>query len=76
MTREIQVGLYGRPLDPNRPGDPVDRRVFPYPAFTDLLFWPAAEFPFESMRVAVVCVFGALTFAERFFVAARLRLAA
>lgn len=66
MTREIQVGLYGRPLDPNRPGDPVDRRVFPYPAFTDLLFWPAAEFPFESMRLAVVCVFGALTFAGVF----------
>ena len=64
MTREIQTGLYGRPLDPNRPGDPVDRRVFPYPAFTDLLFWPAAEFPFELVRVAVVCALGALTFAS------------
>ena len=64
MTREIQIGLYGRPLDPNRRGDPVDRRVFPYPAFTDLLFWPAAEFPFESVRLAVVCVLGALTFAS------------
>jgi hypothetical protein len=31
MTRKIQTGLYGRPLDPNRPTDPVDRRVFPYP---------------------------------------------
>ena len=25
MTRDIQIGLYGRPLD--RPGDQVDRRV-------------------------------------------------
>jgi len=64
MTREIQIGLYGRPLDPNRPTDPVDRRVFPYPFFTDLLFWPAAEFPFAPLRVAVVCVLAALTFAS------------
>ena len=64
MTREIQTGLYGRPLDPNRPTDPVDRRVFPYPAFTDLLFWPAAEFRFEVVRVVVVCALAALTFAS------------
>ncbi|MGP0017591.1 MAG: glycosyltransferase family 87 protein [Candidatus Sulfotelmatobacter sp.] len=64
MTREIQTGLYGRPLDPDRPTDPVDRRVFPYPFFADLLFWPAAEFPFAPLRVAVVCVLAALTFAS------------
>lgn len=64
MTREIQTGLYGRPLDPNRPSDPVDRRVFPYPAFADLLFWPAAEFPFELVRVAVVGMLAALTVAS------------
>src|SRR5579862_9169821 len=64
MTHEIQAGLYGRLLDPNRPGDPVDRRVFPYPAFTDLLFWPAAEFPFLVVRTAVVCMLAALTFAS------------
>lgn len=64
MTREIQTGLYGRPLDPNRPSDPVDRRVFPYPAFADLLFWPAAEFPFAYVRVTVACTLAALTFAS------------
>ncbi len=64
MTREIQIGLYGRPLDPNRPTDPVDRRVFPYPVFVDLLFWPAAEFPFALLRIAVVGVLAALTFAS------------
>jgi hypothetical protein len=64
MTREIQVGLYGRPLDPNRPTDPVDRRAFPYPAFADLLFWPTAELPFAPLRVAVVCALAALTFAS------------
>ena len=61
MTREIQTGLFGRPLDPNRPSDPIDRRVFPYPAFTGLLFWPAAEFPFSPVRALVVCLLAALT---------------
>jgi Glycosyltransferase family 87 len=64
ITREIQIGLYGHPLDPPRPGDPVDRRIFPYPAFADLLFWPSAEFPFAPMRVAVVCVLALLTLAS------------
>lgn len=64
MTREIQAGLFGRPLDPNRPGDPADQRVFPYPAFTALLFWPAAEFPFSPVRAVVVCVLAALTVAS------------
>ena len=64
MTREIQTGLFGRPLDPNRPGDPIDRRVFPYPAFTVLLFWPAAEFPFSPVRAVVVCMLAALTVAS------------
>lgn len=61
MTRDIQFGLYGRQLDPNRPGDPIDRRVFPYPAYADLLFWPTAEIPFPIVRVAILCVLIALT---------------
>jgi len=63
MTREIQTGLFGRPLDPRRPGDPVDRRVFPYPAYVDMLFWPTALFPFESVRVAVLFALIALEIA-------------
>jgi hypothetical protein len=64
MTREIQTGLYGRPLDPNRPTDPVDRRVFPYPFYADLLLWPAAEFPFAPLRVPMVCLLALLTLAS------------
>ena len=36
-----------------RRSDPQDERRFPYPAFVDLLFWPAADFPFTSVRVVV-----------------------
>ena len=64
MTREIQLGLYGRPLDHSRPGDPVDRRVFPYPAFTDLLFWPPSQLSFPVARIAFLCLLAALTIAS------------
>jgi Glycosyltransferase family 87 len=67
MTREIQVGLYGRPLDASRPGDPVDRRVFPYPAFAELLFWPAAEISFPPVRVGVLCLLIVATCASVLF---------
>ena len=64
MTLEIQTGLYGRPLDPKRLTDPVDRRVFPYPLYADLLFWPTAELPFSAARVAVLFLLFFLTFSS------------
>jgi len=64
MTREIQTGLYGRPLDPNRPGDPKDLRMFPYPAFAEILFWPVAQLPFVVVRVLFVCLLVLLTVAS------------
>jgi glycosyl transferase family 87 len=64
MTRDIQIGLYGRPLDSHRRGDPVDQRAFPYPAYTDLLFWPLAEISFPVVRVAVLIALLALTVAS------------
>lgn len=56
VTREIQVGLYGRVLDPRNPGDPKDQRSFPYPAFVDLLLWPASWLPFPAARIVVFCL--------------------
>ncbi len=56
MTHEIQMGLYGRPIDPSRPGDPKDLRIFGYPAFTELLFWPFSLFPFEVARLVFLFV--------------------
>ncbi len=64
MTLKIQQGLYGRALDRNRPADPIDQRVFPYPAYTDLLFWPAATIPFPIARILVLVTFAALTLAS------------
>lgn len=53
VTRKIQVGLYGRVLDPHNPSDPKDRRAFPYPAFVDLLMWPASLLSFPATRIVV-----------------------
>lgn len=62
-TREIQTGLYGRPLDPSIPTDPLDQRRFPYPAFANTLFWPAAELPFPVARFVLLCCLTPLTVA-------------
>jgi Glycosyltransferase family 87 len=62
MTREIQTGLFGRALDAHRPLDPpVDYRSFAYPAFTDLLLWPAAEMDFPDLRLILVVLLPILT---------------
>ena len=62
MTREIQKGLFGRSLNSQIPTDPLpDYRTFAYPAFTDLLFWPAGQVPFPVLRVIVLVLLVALT---------------
>ncbi len=62
MTREIQIGLFGRPIDGRNPSDPpADYRAFAYPAFTDLLCWPLALLPFPAVRVGLAVVLPMLT---------------
>jgi hypothetical protein len=67
MTRKIQQGLFGRTLDSGTSSDPPpDYRTFVYPAFTDLLFWPAAQFPFTAVRLIVAVLLVGLTIASVF----------
>jgi len=49
VSREIQDGYYGRPLDPSRPGDPRDEEGFAYPVY--VVFWLA---PTIGLRFAIV----------------------
>ena len=61
-TREIQTGLFGRPLDGRSAADPPrDYRAFAYPAYVDLLFWPLALLPFPLVRVGLAVALGILT---------------
>src|SRR5580700_5407324 len=51
-TRQIQMRLFGRPLE-GRYSDPPDDRAFAHPAFAVILVWPVALFPFPVVRVAL-----------------------
>ena len=51
ITREIQEGYYGRPLDPNRPGDPKDQQGFAYPLYVAFLLAPTISFPFAKVAM-------------------------
>lgn len=51
VTREIQIGYYGRPLDPTRPADPKDQQGFAYPAYVIFLLAPIVHLPFEIVQV-------------------------
>jgi len=61
ITREIQTGYYGRPLDPTRPNDPKDQQAFAYPIYVVLLLAPTVSFPFAVVHRVVFWLFAALT---------------
>jgi hypothetical protein len=52
ITREIQQGYYGRPIDPSRPNDPRDRQGFAYPVYVVFLLAPTVDLPFETVQIA------------------------
>jgi hypothetical protein len=52
VTREIQVGFYGRPLDASNPHDLPFKESFVYPLYVVFLMAPAASLPF-GMTVEV-----------------------
>src|SRR5438270_2919706 len=50
ITREIQSGYYGRPLEPSRPGDPKDQQGFAYPVYVVFVLAPTIELPFSVVQ--------------------------
>jgi hypothetical protein len=63
MTRAIQTGLFGRPVDAGQhPLDPpAGYREFAYPGFVDLIFWPVAYLPFPAVRIILAIVLPMMT---------------
>jgi hypothetical protein len=51
ITREIQQGYYGRPLDPARADDPKDQQGFAYPVYVVFLLAPTVELPFDTVQI-------------------------
>jgi hypothetical protein len=64
ITREIQIGYYGRPLDPHRPDDPKDQMAFAYPLYVVFLLAPTITLPFLFVRIGVHWFFVLLTAAS------------
>lgn len=50
VTRDIQTGFYGRPLDPSRPTDPKDQQGFAYPVYVVFYLAPTVNLPFDLVR--------------------------
>jgi hypothetical protein len=50
VTRDIQTGYYGRPLDPTLPHDPKDEQRFAYPAYVVFLLAPTVTLPFVAVQ--------------------------
>jgi hypothetical protein len=50
VTREIQAGYYGRPIDPSRPNDPHDKVGFAYPVYIAFFLAPTVGLPFPIVQ--------------------------
>ncbi len=64
ITREIQRGYYGRPLDARRADDPKDEQGFAYPVYVVFLLAPTIEFPFDAVEIGFRWLLVGLTVAS------------
>ena len=58
VTRDIQTGYYGRPLDPSRPNDPTDQQGFAYPVYVVFLLSPLIKLPFLAIQPVFRWLYG------------------
>ena len=61
ITREIQIGYYGRSLDPTRPNDPKDQQGFAYPIYVVLMLAPTVTLSFTTVHRIFFWFFAAIT---------------
>jgi hypothetical protein len=61
ITREIQVGYYGRELDASREGDPRDQQGFAYPVYVAFLLSPSIGFPFQLVTIVFLWLLVVIT---------------
>ncbi len=64
VTRDIQRGFYGRPLDPSNRNDPTDPEAFAYPLYVVFVIAPLLPFPFSSVSPAFICLMFLMTAAS------------
>jgi len=61
ITREIQTGYYGRPIDPTRAHDPQDQQGFAYPVYVVFVLAPTVRLPFAVVQRGFLWVLIGLT---------------
>lgn len=61
ITREIQTGYYGRPLDSARVNDPKDQQAFAYPLYVVFVLAPTVGFPFLMVQKVLLVLLIAIT---------------
>lgn len=61
LTREIQMGFYGRPLPPEAPGGRNYQQGFYYPVYVAFLLAPTIDLPFDVVRKGFFWVLLGLT---------------
>ncbi len=61
ITRQIQIGLFGHPMDAHGYAVTPDPRAFANPAFAVLLSWPLALLSFSVVRNGLVVILSAAT---------------
>ncbi len=64
VTREIQVGYYGRPLDSSRPADPIDQQAFAYPVYVVFYLAPTVRLGFGIVQRAFLWILVGITAAS------------
>jgi hypothetical protein len=64
VSREIQAGYYGRPIDPSRPNDPRDEQGFAYPVYVVFCVAPTIGLPFAVVQRAFFWILLILTSAS------------
>jgi hypothetical protein len=64
VTREIQAGYYGRPLDASRPADPKDQQAFAYPVYVVFYLAPTVRLGFGVVQRAFFWILTGVTLAS------------
>jgi hypothetical protein len=64
ITREIQTGYYGRPIDSSLPNDPKDQQAFAYPVYVVLVLAPTVKLPFAIVRQGFLWLLAIVTAAS------------
>lgn len=67
ITRDVQIGYYGRALDSRRAYDPIDQQAFAYPVYVVFLLAPTVFLPFWVVQIGARCFLAILTVASALF---------